>query len=87
MGKFPIECIFVGMNVLFSFVDAKMSHLLYHSFASRIWDDDLGLAKWALPGMPVSLDEVTKQFKFNHSSGLVALICSNLKMFKESRFL
>lgn len=69
LGKFPAECIFVGMNVLFCIIDAKMSHPLYHSLASRIWDDDnLGLANWALPGMPLSLDEVTEQFKFNQSS-------------------
>ena len=40
LGKFPTECIFVGMNVAFCIVDATMSHPLYRSLASRIWDDD-----------------------------------------------
>ena len=78
----------MGINALFPTVEAKMSHPpSHHSLASRIWDDDLGLAKWALPGRLLSIDGMTKQLKFNRSSGLVALSCSNLEIFKESRFL
>lgn len=47
--------VFVGINVPFPIVEAKTHRLSSpHPLAPRMWNDGLGLDKWALPSRPLS---------------------------------